>query len=123
MANGKILIEAHSLINNERQQEYGDPQSCFRAIAKMWSIFLKQDVTPAEVAICQTLVKIAREAHGHKQDNLIDGAAYIALAADLVTLRPEDTPDAVIDSGEEEGLLVGKLSPVSWIPTPEGAKS
>lgn len=81
--NGQILIEAHRLINSARQDDYGPPADSFTRLAVMWSAYLGHDVSAKDVAICLTLLKLSREAHRHKQDNLLDAAGYIGLAADL----------------------------------------
>lgn len=90
--NGAILLEAHSLINGERQGEYGEPCESFRRIAAMWSAYLGKEVTGHDVGCMMALLKLARDANRHKPDNLIDAAGYIGLAADL--------PDIGIENGE-----------------------
>jgi hypothetical protein len=81
--NGAVLLEAHALINTERQADYGPPPVCFERIAAMWSAYLAHTVTAKDAAICMALLKLGREAHRHKADNLLDAAGYIGLAADL----------------------------------------
>jgi len=81
--NGDILLAAHALINGDRQADYGKPEESLERIAAMWSAYLGHTITPQDVALCMTLLKIAREAHFHKQDNLVDAAGYIGLAADM----------------------------------------
>lgn len=82
--NGEILITACSLINSTRQDDYGPPLDSFKRLAAMWSAYLGHEVSAKDVAICLTLLKLSRESHRHKQDNLLDAAGYIGLAADLV---------------------------------------
>jgi hypothetical protein len=81
--NGAILIEAHALVNAERQDDYGPPGESFARIAALWSAYLGHNVTGKDVALCMALLKFSREAHSHKRDNLIDAAGYIGLAADM----------------------------------------
>lgn len=80
---GKLLIEAHELINGERQGEYGDPATSFRRIAAMWGAYLGRQLSGHDVACLMALLKLAREANRHKKDNLLDAARYIGLAADM----------------------------------------
>ena len=81
--NGTILNEALSLINAQRQDEYGPPSASFGRIAAMWGAYLGQPVSCRDVACLMALLKLAREAHAHKADNLVDAAGYIGLAGDL----------------------------------------
>lgn len=81
--NGNILNDAHALINGERQAQYGRPNENFKRIAVMWSSYLNTDISAADVACMMVLLKLARQAHALKLDNLIDAAGYIGLAADL----------------------------------------
>ena len=83
MRNGKILLEAHSLINAERQNDYGSPAQSFARIAALWSPYHGHAVTGKDVAVCMVLLKFSREAHSHKRVNLLDAAGYIGLAADM----------------------------------------
>lgn len=80
---GKLLLEAHDLLNGERQNDYGSPLDNFTRIASLWSAYTEHTFTAKDVAVCMTLVKIAREANKHKRDNLLDAAGYIGLAADM----------------------------------------
>ena len=83
MTNGNILLEAHALINAERQGDYGPPSESFARVATLWSAYLGHSVTGKDVAVCMALLKFSREAHAHKRDNLLDAAGYIGLAADM----------------------------------------
>jgi hypothetical protein len=81
--NGTLLDEAKAIINAERQREYGPPHASFRRIAGLWSAYLDITVHPRDVACMMALLKIGREAHAHKRDNLVDAAGYSALAEDV----------------------------------------
>jgi len=86
---GKILDEVWTIINGERQDQYGNPEDSFSMIADLWNSYLvKKDgelgiLYPKDVAIMMALLKIARETHQHKRDNLLDAIGYLALAADM----------------------------------------
>lgn len=88
---GSILKEAYNIINGERQDQYGNPEDSFGTIAKLWSVYMDSTITgrkhlnvpsvqSKDVALMMTLLKIAREMHTHKRDNLVDAAGYISLA-------------------------------------------
>jgi hypothetical protein len=82
--NGDILLEAHGLINGDRQGAYGPPAESFCRTAALWSAYLGHTVSGKDVALCLALLKLSREAHRHKPDNLLDAAGYLGLAADMV---------------------------------------
>ena len=85
--NAVILRDALSLVNADRQDDYGTPAASFQRIAALWSAYLCHPVSCRDVACCMALLKLAREAHGHKRDNLLDAAGYIGLAADMAELE------------------------------------
>lgn len=79
----EILAEADRLINGDRQAAYGPPAENFARIAAGWSVILGREISPAQVALCMAWLKIARLSNGPHADSYVDGAAYIALAAEL----------------------------------------
>lgn len=99
---GSVLLEAHKIINGDRQQSYGNPEDTHGVIAELWngymrakSIAAKPDaekkglmplatVSPKDVALMMVLFKIGRELNGAGcKDNMVDAAGYVALAADM----------------------------------------
>lgn len=76
MTTKSILEEAQELVSGARQDAYDHPLDNFTRIAKIWSVILDMDVTPEQVGLCMVGLKVAREAHVHKRDNLVDGAGY-----------------------------------------------
>ena len=80
---GAVLETALTLLNGPRQEQYGPPAGSLKRIATLWTAYLGHDVTAKDVALLMALLKIAREAYHHKEDNLTDAAGYIALAGDL----------------------------------------
>ena len=54
----KILQEAEKLVGGDRQEDYGDKLTNHQNIAKLWSAYLDKEITPHDVAICMTLLKI-----------------------------------------------------------------
>jgi hypothetical protein len=81
-----VLQEAIDLINGPRAEAYGPPSVNFANIAKGWSVILGKEVTPEEVSLCMAWLKIARiagDGNTSDLDSYTDGAAYMALAAEL----------------------------------------
>lgn len=85
MERGDILDEAKRLTHGDRNKNYGKPLTNHQRIAGLWSIYLEQEITPAQAAMCLALVKVARliETPDH-QDSPIDLAAYAAIYGEIV---------------------------------------
>lgn len=89
MDRGEILKEAHRLTNADRNKNYGEPLVNHTRIARLWSVILETEIRPDQVALCMVAVKIARlvETPTH-EDSYIDGAAYMAIAGEIVQETP-----------------------------------
>lgn len=75
---------AHSLIGGDRRDAYGDVQTSFDRVAKVWSGILgNRTVTAREVCLMMTGLKLCREANGTKADNVDDACGYLGLLAEL----------------------------------------
>jgi len=83
---GAVLEEARKLINRDRADQYGQPEDCFGLIAEFWGAYLGShhiNLTSKDVSLMMVLLKIARESHQGKRDNLVDAAGYLGLAGDM----------------------------------------
>lgn len=97
---GQVLLEAHKIINGDRQQSYGNHEDTHGVIAELWNGYMRAksatiwgadaepmrlpQLEPKDVALMMVLFKIGRELNGAGcKDNLVDSAGYIALAADM----------------------------------------
>jgi hypothetical protein len=82
-----ILDEAKRITEGTRRAEYGAPADDFARAAQMWTGILArklrdgQHVTAMDIPLCMVAVKLARESHYHKRDNLVDIAGYARTAA------------------------------------------
>lgn len=86
----KVLEEASSLTTGDRLKSYGSPYQNHADIAAGWSVILGKQVTPAEVALCMAWLKIARTVKDpHLIDSYVDGAAYMAIAGELIDGPPK----------------------------------
>ena len=72
-----LLDEAYKLVTGDRQQSYDHPARNFDRIARLWSVALDKEITAEDVATCMILVKIARQLHAPKRDNLVDAVGYL----------------------------------------------
>jgi|DewCreStandDraft_4_1066084.scaffolds.fasta_scaffold125784_2 hypothetical protein len=82
-----ILDTAKRITSGERQEDYGHPSDDFERAAQMWTAILgeklhpQEKVTADDIPLCMIAVKLARQAHRHKRDNLVDIAGYARTAA------------------------------------------
>ena len=79
-----VLEEAHGIIYGDREATYGDPGINLRRIAALWTAYLSNKsgdaaLTADDVAMMMVLLKIARQQHQTKRDNLVDACGYLAL--------------------------------------------
>jgi hypothetical protein len=81
----RILREAERLICGDREADYGPPAASFARTAALWSAYLGQPVTAAQVCDCLALLKLARLSHdaGHA-DSRKDACGYLALGGEVV---------------------------------------
>lgn len=87
---GDILLEAHKIVNGDRQGLYGTPENNFQRIADYWERYLKHTkqeyftLYPEDVAMMMVLMKIARLESGHfTKDSCVDAVGYMAWYSEL----------------------------------------
>lgn len=80
-----ILKEAQDIRNGARAVDYGDAVVGFELIAQIASLLLGKEVTAKECCTILIALKLSREAHAHKRDNLVDLCGY----ADILQLIHE----------------------------------
>lgn len=72
---------AIKLVLGDRNASYGNPADDYAKVAKMWSgllhPILKRDITPQEAILMMVLLKMSREVHVPKDDNIIDAHGYL----------------------------------------------
>lgn len=80
-----ILEEADAISRDggERNDGYDHPRPNFEKTAVVWSQILGKDVTPRQVALCMIGLKLVRDSHKPKRDNLVDIAGYARCAERL----------------------------------------
>lgn len=86
-----VLDEAERIVGGARAESYGKAERNLGRIAAMWAAYLDHPVTARDVAQMMVLLKVARDAHRAKRDNLVDQAGYTLLAdmiADTATQDP-----------------------------------
>lgn len=74
-----ILSEAERIVNGDRQADYSDPVENFKHISSIASAISKKDLSAVDCAVVMIAVKLARENHKHKRDNLVDLGWYVEI--------------------------------------------
>jgi len=105
-----ILDEARNVVSGARQKQYGPPEQSLEDITALWNAYLKgykrlhtEELSPKDVAMMMVLLKIAREKHKTKKDNLVDAVGYLLMCSMLEGYEP----DSVRPSMDE-------VSPTNW---------
>jgi hypothetical protein len=84
MTRKDILTTAVSMVCGQREQDYGNPENNFQAIADLWSAYLEEEVTALDVAMMMALLKIARIKTGTAtEDSFVDLAGYAACGGEI----------------------------------------
>lgn len=83
-ARARILDEALQAVMVDRAATHGEIEDTFGLIAAYWSAHLDHEVSPADVAVMMTLLKIARiRSTPHHTDHWVDIAGYAACGGEL----------------------------------------
>ena len=92
MKRAEILDAARQATCTDREHAYGKPEDNFRAIARLWMVYLVAahpevplavEFTPKDVAMMMALLKVARIATGKSDDSYVDLAGYAACAGEM----------------------------------------
>jgi len=82
-----VLDVAKRITAGARHSDYGPPSEDFARTAALWTAILArrlrdgETVTAVDVPLCMIALKLARQVHRHKRDNLVDIAGYARTAA------------------------------------------
>lgn len=78
-----LADQAKKLVYGDRNQQYGSPAKDYERVSKVWSGLLcnklkdGESITAEEALIMMTSLKLCREFHKHKDDNIIDAHGYL----------------------------------------------
>lgn len=77
-----ILKQANEIVNErseEKERQYGPFQVSMEKAAAFYNLMSPRDqqITTAGMYRALIALKLSREAHAHKEDNLLDAVAYI----------------------------------------------
>lgn len=102
-----ILQEAHSIVNErneDKDRRYGDFDTCMGRTAALASILTGKDLTADDMYNVLISLKLSRESHYHKRDNMVDAVAYLQ---GLHSYREKNLPaeDKLTEEVLEERIL------------------
>lgn len=98
MTRTEVLETANKMVTGQREKEYGAVENNFACIAELWSAYKDVDITPLDVAMMMTLLKLGRIKTGTaKNDSFVDAAGYIACGGEIATepVRGRSLPDTL----------------------------
>ncbi len=75
-----ILEKSNEIVNTrseEKQRQYGPFSEGMKRAAMIASGATGKDFTPKDMYMAMIALKLSRESYSHKEDNLLDAAAYI----------------------------------------------
>jgi hypothetical protein len=82
-----VCEEAQRIVYGDREKTYDHPSRNFERTAHLWNGYLRAKYPAAaklaaldedDVAWMMTLLKLARQIHDHKRDNIVDFIGYAA---------------------------------------------
>jgi hypothetical protein len=86
------------ITHHDRNANYGNPEDNFQHIANLWNSYLRVSrpqtalITPADVAIMNMLIKVARLGNNpNHYDSALDIAGYAACLADCQVNASQDS--------------------------------
>jgi hypothetical protein len=81
---------AEHLVSFDRQASYGHPYDNFTDIGRVWGMQLGlPNIPPETVGLMMVGVKLSREKHQPKRDNLVDGVGFLK-CVDLIHKRQKE---------------------------------
>jgi DNA-binding protein H-NS len=82
-----ILRRAEEIVYNrseERTRQYGDFQQSMERATNIFNLISKQEIKIEDMYLAMVAMKLARQQHSHKEDNLLDAVAYMAKLNDYL---------------------------------------
>lgn len=87
MGSNNILQQAYSIVyerNEEKTRQYGDFIESMEKMSKISTILCNKEITTSDCYKIMIALKLSRESHMHKEDNLLDAIAYMASMNDYL---------------------------------------
>ena len=113
LSRSEILDAAKQAVTVDRAATHGDAGSNFGLTAAYWAAHLDAEVTPEDVAVMMTLLKLARiKSNSAHADSWVDGCGYLACGGEIATSgEPFLAPDSY-ERTKESKPAVTKAKPL-----------
>jgi hypothetical protein len=75
-----ILKEADQIVNQrseEKERMYGPFSDSMELASSIATLLTGKNMETKDMYMCMVSLKLSREAHSHKEDNLLDAVAYL----------------------------------------------
>ena len=75
-----ILKEADQIVNQrseEKERMYGPFSDSMELASSIATLLTGKNIETKDMYMCMVALKLSREAHSHKEDNLLDAVAYL----------------------------------------------
>lgn len=79
MIDDALALKAIQAIMGPRAKTHGDAQETMERTAALWSAYLGRELSPAQVAVCNLLQKLARS-RNYDKDHYVDVIGYALIA-------------------------------------------
>lgn len=101
-----ILQEAHRLTHGPRQADYSHPLDDYTRTAALVNAALRHklrvNLEPEDVTTIMLLVKISRQQHKPKRDNMVDAAGYAWCTHEIIEERARR--EAAMNQAQSAGV-------------------
>lgn len=81
------------IIRGARAKSYGCAADDFSGVAQIWNGILgprlREPIRATDVPLMMVGLKLRRQGHRHKDDNLVDIHGYIALLSEILNQQPK----------------------------------
>lgn len=74
--NQSVLLEAESIVNGDRDVQYGNPLEAFEEYSNILETNFGIKLTPAEICKVQMAIKLGRLKYKYKRDSIVDLCGY-----------------------------------------------
>lgn len=88
-----ILEQANNIVNNrseEKERQYGDFATTMDRMRDIFNAMTGHECTTQDMYVAMIAMKMSRQHHAHKRDNLLDAAAYIGALDNYEQLHKEE---------------------------------
>jgi hypothetical protein len=82
-----ILLKAHNIVYNrseEKTRQYGDFHESMEKATKIFNLISSCPIKTEDMYLAMVALKLSRQAHAHKEDNLLDLVAYVSSMNDFL---------------------------------------